>query len=78
MIFEENDRKSYISIIEDCREDWSELEKKSEMLNNKKRTKHMFPNDTDSKQTCEIIDYLCKENAKKPPLVVGIKKIDSK
>ena len=35
----------------------------------------MFPNDTDSKWTCEIIDYLCKENdAKKPPLVVGIKK----
>lgn len=62
--FEENDRKSYISIIEDCREDWSELEKIREMPNNKRRTKHMFSNDTDSKQTCEIIDYLCKENAK--------------
>jgi len=44
------------------------------MPNNKKRTKHKFPTDTDSKQTYGIIDYLCKENAKKPPLVVGIKK----
>ena len=48
------------------------------MPNNKKRTKHTLPKDTDSRQTCEIIDYLYNKNAKKPPLVVGIrKKLDS-